>query len=168
MPRYARNVISGRRAYRRNLPHFQSDFRSYFVTFITQDRWVLPPIARDIVMKHILFDHCRRMWLHVAVVMPEHAHLILTPAADTTGWSFPLGVILKGIKGCSSRAVNRVLCRSGSIWQHESFDHELRRDESLRQKAEYVCANPLRRGLVKTGEEYSWIWREWVEGQRRT
>jgi len=55
-----------------------------------------------------------------------------------------------------------------SIWQHESFDHELRRDESLRQKAEYVCANPLRRGLVKTGEEYPWIWREWVEGQRRT
>ncbi len=104
------------------------------------------------------------MWLHAAVVMPEHVHLILTPTADAYGWSFALAVILKGIKGCSSRDVNRLLGRSNSLWQHESFDHEVRRDESLREKAEYVCANPVRRGLVTTSGEYRWLWREWVEG----
>jgi len=57
-------MISGQRAYRRNLPHYQNDFQTYFVTFITEDRWILPPAARDLVMKHILFDHGRRMALH--------------------------------------------------------------------------------------------------------
>ena len=161
-------MISGRRFYRRNLPHFQSDFRTYYVTFVTQDRRVLPPIARDIVLKHILFDHKRRMWLEVAVVMPDHAHLILTPAADSSGWSYALAEILKGIKGCSSRNVNRALHTSRTLWQHESFDHELRNDESIREKAEYICQNPVRWGLVKNVDDYPWLWREWVEGRKRS
>ena len=159
-------VISGVRCYRRNLPHFQSDFRSYYVTFVTQDRRVLSPIARGIVLKHIVFDHKRRMWLEVAVVMPDHAHLILTPGADSGGWSFALAEILKGIKGCSSRNVNRALRRSGTLWQHESFDHELRNDEFVREKADYICWNPVRWGLVKNVDDYPWLWRQWVEGAR--
>jgi REP element-mobilizing transposase RayT len=162
--RYDLWVITGRRFYRRNLPHFQSDFRSYYVTFVTEGRLVLPPIARDIVLQHIVFDHGRRMWLEVAVVMPDHAHLILTPSNDPTGWSYALAEILKGIKGCSSRNVNRVLGRLGTLWQHESFDHELRNDESVREKAEYICQNPVRWGLVKNVDDYPWLWREWVEG----
>jgi REP element-mobilizing transposase RayT len=158
-------MIQGRREYRRNLPHFQSDFRSYFVTFITQDRWILPPTARDIVLRHIVFDHRRRIWLEVAVVMPEHVHMIFTPSPDPSGWSYALSVIMKGIKGSSSREVNEVLERSASLWQHESFDHELRNDESIREKAEYICQNPVRRGLVKVVDDYPWIWREWIEGQ---
>jgi putative transposase len=75
---------------------------------------------------------------------------------------------MKGIKGSSSREVNQVLGRSGSLWQHESFDHELRTDESIREKAEYICQNPVRRGLVKFVDDYPWIWREWIEGQATT
>jgi len=148
------------------LPHFQSDHRTYFITFVTQDRYVLPPIARDIVLRHIVFDHRRRMWLEVAVVMPEHVHMITTPSPDASGWSFSLSTILKGIKGSSSRNVNLALGRCGTLWQHESFDHELRSDESVREKALYICANPIRRGLVNGTDEYPWIWREWIEGQR--
>src|SRR5207249_2484148 len=99
--------------------HFQSDFRSYFVTFITKDRWILPPVARDIVIKHVLFDHGRRMSLYAAVVMPEHVHVIVTPGTDATGLSFSLTAILKGIKGNSSREINRTLLQSGSLWQHK-------------------------------------------------
>ncbi len=51
--------------------------------------------------------------------MPD-VHLIFTPAMDGTRWSYALPMILKGIKR--------------SLWQHESFDHELKRDESLRER----------------------------------
>jgi hypothetical protein len=60
--------------------------------------------------------------------------------------------------------VNRALGRGGSLWQDESFDHLLRSDESLRQKAEYICQNPVRAGLVEREEDYPWLWREWLEG----
>ncbi|HKB80903.1 MAG TPA: transposase [Thermoanaerobaculia bacterium] len=150
--------------HRRNLPHIQHDFRSYFLTFVTFDRWVLPATARELTMGHILFDHGRCMALHVAVVMPDHVHLVLTPGMNAMGWSHPLATILKGIKGSSARSINRRLKRIGPVWQHESFDHELRRDEDLRRKCEYVCNNPVRKGLASSADEYPWIWREWVEG----
>ena len=160
-------MISGRRTYRRNLPHFQSDYRTYFVTFGTKDRWVLPGKARDVALCHIAFDHLRRLKLHAAVVMPDHVHILFTPLSDRTGWCYSLSKILQGIKGSSAREINLTFQRTGPVWQHESFDHEVRSDESLRVKAEYVCANPVRRGLVATPDEYRWIWREWIEGRSR-
>ena len=48
--------------------------------------------------------------------------------------------------------------RSGSLWQRESFDHILRRDEDLIEKAEYIANNPVRAGLVARPEEYRWLW----------
>jgi len=157
-------MISGRRMFRRNLPHYQSDFRTYFVTFATASRWILPPIARDLTMRHIVFDHGRRVHLHAAVVMPDHVHLLFTPLLDHSGWCYSLSLVLKGLKGSAARSINKALHRNGSVWQHESFDHELRRDEDCRLKSEYICANPVRKGLVSNRDNYRWIWREWIEG----
>jgi hypothetical protein len=56
--------------------------------------------------------------------------------------------------------------RFGPLWQDESFDRVLRSDEDVRKKADYICANPVRAGLVSSEDQYPWIWREWVEGQR--
>jgi REP element-mobilizing transposase RayT len=72
-------VLTIRHAYRRHLPHYEREGRDYFVTFTTVDRYVLLPEARDLLLSHILFDHLRVMYLHVAVVMTDHAHLILRP-----------------------------------------------------------------------------------------
>ena len=118
-------MITGRIAYRRHLPHFQSDFKTYFVTFVTQKRMVLPERARDIVLRHLV--QCSMYWLHVAVVMPDHVHVLVTPEQA-------LGTVVGRVKGAASREVNLLLGRNGSLWQQESFDHELRRDESLQQK----------------------------------
>ena len=146
-----------RHGYRRHLPHFQKEGRGYFVTFVTKDRYVLPPAARDLVMRHILFDHLRVMSLYVAVVMPDHAHLIMTPFTS-------LRIITQGMKGASARSINKLVGRQGQLWLHESFDHELRRDEDLRKKAEYICMNPVRKGLCNTPDEWPWLWRSWIEG----
>jgi len=144
-------------AYRRHLPHFQNTARAYFVTFATKERWILPPRARDIALHHIVFEHDWRMFLHVAVVMPDHVHFIGTPFVA-------LSKINKGIKGTSSRKINQFLGRQGVVWQDEPFDHQIRRDESLAEKIEYVCQNPVRKGLAATPDEYPWLWRHWVDG----
>ena len=97
--------------------------------------------------------------------MPDHVHLVLTPLMRETGEFHLLGAILKGIKGTSARRVNRLMGRSGSLWLPESFDHLLRRDESAEAKCDYVCRNPLRKGLARSPEEYRWLWRLSVPGE---
>jgi putative transposase len=69
--------------YRRNLPHLQRDSTPHFMTFVTKFRWPLTPEARDIVLRSCCHDHRRKYELYVAVVMPDHAHLILTPLVTT-------------------------------------------------------------------------------------
>lgn len=43
-------------------------------------------------------------------------------------------------------------------WQEDFFDHRLRSDESLDEKANYVRMNPVRAGSVKTVEEWPYSW----------
>jgi len=148
--------------YQRNLPHIQKEGRPIFVTFRTYRNWVLPESVRDRVLEHCLHDHGLKMWLHVAVVMPDHVHLIFTPLEDDGGHPYGLAEILNGIKGASAHTVNRQLGRKGHVWQDESFDHVLRSDESLQEKVEYVCQNPVRKGIADRPEEYRWLWCEWL------
>ena len=109
-------------------------------------------------------DHGTKFRLHAAVVMPDHVHLSMTPLTDDGGVSFGLPEIIGGMKSASAHRINRLLGRRGPVWQTEYFDHVLRSDESARQKAEYICANPVRAGLVANEDEWPWLWREWVEG----
>jgi REP element-mobilizing transposase RayT len=146
--------------YRRNLPHLQKDFAPHFITFVTKFRWILPPAARDIVLASCCHDHRKRYELYVAVVMPDHVHMILTPLIDERRREiFSLIEIMRGIKGSSGRAINQLLGRQGPVWQEESFDHVLRSSEGLDSKIEYVLQNPVRKGLVADGREYRWAWK---------
>jgi len=146
--------------YRRMLPHYQKAGRAVFVTFCKGNSEPFPPEARNLVLQSCLHDHKKRYQLHAAVVMPEHVHLLLNPLCDERGWPYGLPAILKLIKGSSAQRINKLLGSSGPIWQEESFDHVLRSQESLEEKLEYIRQNPVRRGLVKTPEEYPWLWVE--------
>ncbi|MGC2248116.1 MAG: transposase [Terriglobales bacterium] len=150
--------VANKYEYRRRLPHYQKFDRILFVTFCTLDRWPLSPEAREAVLRHCTHDHGKRFVLHAAVVMPDHVHLMLTPLRDERSWPCPLAAILKSIKGTSARDVNKLLGRSGPVWQEESFDHVLRTDESFKEKIEYIRQNPVRRGLVARPEDYRWLW----------
>jgi REP-associated tyrosine transposase len=143
--------------YRRNLPHMQKDFTPHFITFVTKFRWILPPVARDIVISSCLHDHRIKYELSVAVVMPDHAHLILTPLLDEQREEIcSLTEIMRAIKSASAHLTNRRLNRHGPVWQEESFDHVLRSSEGLDAKVEYVLQNPVRRGLIKASQGYAW------------
>jgi REP element-mobilizing transposase RayT len=146
--------------YRRMLPHYQKAGRALFVTFCKLIPTPFTSSARDAILDHCLRDNGRRYKLHAGVVMPEHVHLLLTPLQDAKGWAYGLPAILKLIKGASARSVNNLLGSDGPVWQEESFDHVLRSQEGLDEKLEYICQNPIRRGLVKKPEDYQWLWVE--------
>jgi REP element-mobilizing transposase RayT len=146
--------------YRRNLPHIERSGRAHFVTFDTYLRWELPPFARDLVLKHCLHDNGRKMRLYIAVVMPDHVHMIFMPLETEGHETFSFEEIVGTIKGASAHSVNKALKRSGTVWQDESFDHVVRHAESMEQKIQYVRENPVRKGLVSRPEDYKWLWEE--------
>jgi REP element-mobilizing transposase RayT len=97
--------------------------------------------------------------LYGLVVMPDHVHLLLAPLADPAG---PVSIpeIMQAIKGASAHRINRALGRKGKVWEEESFDRALRRQESILEKLEYIIGNRVGAGLVSDPLEYRWLWRE--------
>ena len=153
MPRCAQGF------YRRQLPHLQRDNKPHFLTFCTCHRWTLPESVRSIVLDCCLHDHGSKLDLHVAIVMPDHVHLIFTPLIHRQEMAVcSLAEITDAIKGASAHKINQALGRRGQVWQAESFDHVLRSSESLDQKVSYLLDNPVRRGLVDNWDNYAWSW----------
>jgi REP element-mobilizing transposase RayT len=97
--------------------------------------------------------------------MPDHVHLALVPKALPDG-TVPVPKVLQVVKGASAHRINRELGRRGAVWQQESFERALRREEDLDQKIDYMLENPVRAGLVRNPLHYPWIWRK-VDGPER-
>ena len=147
--------------YRRNLPHMQRDFTPHFITFNTKLRRTLPDWARDIVLQSCVHDHDRKYRLRVAVVMPDHVHLVLTPLIDHVKCEIvSLVTIMQAIKSASAHFINKRSGRNEVVWQEESFDRVVRSSESLDAKIAYILDTPVRKGLVSDWHDYRWLWRE--------
>ena len=145
--------------YCRKLPHLQRDDKPHFVTFCSYQRWILPAQARSIVLESCLHDHEEKFTLHAVVIMPDHAHLIFTPLVDHEHREvYSLARIIGAIKSASAHRINRVLNRTGRVWQTESFDRVLRSSENLDAKIAYVLENPVRKFLVDDWRNYPWLW----------
>jgi len=127
--------------------------------------------ARDLVLEHCLREGGirpfagegaratpARIYLHAAVVMPDHVHLLLQPLRDESGWPFPGVDVLQCFKGATAHRINKLIHSSGPVWEEESFDHVLRSDESLKEKWEYIRQNPVEAGLVERPQDYRWLW----------
>ncbi|HEX3582986.1 MAG TPA: transposase [Thermoanaerobaculia bacterium] len=142
-------------SWRGDLPHMQRRGTTYFVTFCTRDREVLAGPERDIVLETTIWGHRQHYWLHALVVMPDHVHHVFTVYEE-----FALARVMHRIKSVSAHEIGR------QVWQREYFDRVMRSDEDVRKKCEYICQNPVRARLVRSVEEYRWIWRSWVEGER--
>ncbi len=144
--------------YRRNLPHLEKPGGTYFVTFKTLNDFILPPKAKDLVLKHCLHGHGTQYQLHATVVMSNHVHLLFTPMQDGEEY-IRLAMIMNGIKGASSHSVNKLLQRKGNLWRDESFDHLIRIPGEFDETMLYIQMNAIQTG-VRRPEDYPWYWRE--------
>src|SRR5438270_2144548 len=92
--------------YRRKLPHLQGNDRPLLLGFNTQGRWVLSPKAREAVLGCIKQAHRMTLDVEIAVVMPEHVHVIGWPRRGEDGFPLSIPEIMKSLKSASAHLVN--------------------------------------------------------------
>jgi putative transposase len=89
--------------------------------------------------------------LHSFVLMPDHFHLILTLASETT-----LERAVQFIKGGSARQIRDRLIFRFPVWQRGFSDHRIRDAADYDRHARYLENNPVRKHLVLMPAEYRW------------
>jgi REP element-mobilizing transposase RayT len=94
--------------YRRKLPHYQPDFKAFFITFSTYRRWILPESVRQMVIDTCLAGNGRNFALHALVVMPDHVHIVLTPKYDVKG-PISIAEIMQAIKSSQHTESTKLL-----------------------------------------------------------
>jgi REP element-mobilizing transposase RayT len=123
----------------------------YFITINCRERFrnqlALPDTAAQ------LFETIRHRqenflwWPHLLLLMPDHLHALLSfPPSGKT-----LRLVVSKWKEWTAKKI-------GIAWQSDFFEHRLRRDESRRQKADYILENPVRKNLVKRTEDWPFIY----------
>jgi putative transposase len=125
---------------------------TYFVTFSTWQRtrlFVMEPYARLFLKTLYGYRRQGRFQLHAFVVMPEHVHLMLTPAMDIT-----LERAMQFIKGGYSHAAGVEFERKGEVWQRGFTDHRIRDAEDFANHRNYIHQNPVERRLVENASQY--------------
>jgi len=118
------------------------------------------PAVADMVVEAIQYNAniLGHYVLHAFVVMPNHVHLLATPAVA-------LPKLTKSLKGITAKRANAMLALTGSpFWQEESYDHLVRHEREFDKIRNYIEQNPVRAGLVKESREYRWSSAGWATG----
>jgi putative transposase len=147
---------------RRWLPHWQQGGATYFVTFRTVSI-ELPRDLRAVVLSAVRHFDDQRYTLWAAVVMPDHAHLLLTPSERDAGQWWALSSILHSLKAYAAKQLNARLQRSGAVWMQESFDRILRDEAEFIEKWQYIRNNPVKRGLCEHAAEWDALYERAAE-----
>ena len=115
-----------------------------------------PEIRREVENCLLHFDG-ERYELDAFVIMPNHVHALIVPRE---GW--PLFDALRGIKGVSARACNRLLGATGrSFWMDDCYNRIVRDVAELLAFRRYIGANPVKARLPET--DYTVALREILE-----
>jgi REP-associated tyrosine transposase len=128
------------------------EIRTFFVTSVAHAR---EPLLKKAEMArlflNVLQDNRKkgRFLLHEFVVMPDHFHLIVTPAEDV-----PLEKAVQYIKGGFSFRAKKELGFQSLIWQESFANHRIRDPEDYGRHRTYIHHNPVKAGLVRTPSEY--------------
>jgi putative transposase len=89
-----------------------------------------------------------RLWSYV--VMPNHVHLLATPAV-------PVPKMTRSLKGITAKRANLILGLTGRpFWQEESYDHVVRNERESEKIRSYIEHNPVRARLAARAGEYRW------------
>jgi len=94
-------------------------------------------------------------------IMSNHVHVVFSTdqeihVAQVKNLRYTLSPIMHSIKRLSARKANKVLYRSGQFWQHESYDHVVRKGEELLRVVSYVINNPVKAGTTDDWKKWKW------------
>ena len=97
----------------------------------------------EVFVNSLRFFEGQKYDLDSFVIMPNHVHVIVAPLNG-----FNLSEITHSWKSYSANKINKILGLTGQLWQHESYDHIIRNEESLIQIRKYIENNPIKAGIV--------------------
>ena len=120
--------------------------------------YLAQPAVADIIVEALQYnaDTLGHYVLHAFAVMPNHVHLLVTPAVT-------LPKLTKSVKGITSKRANAMLGLTGRpFWQEESYDHMVRCEREFEKIRNYIEENPVRAGLVIAAHEYRWSSARWA------
>jgi REP element-mobilizing transposase RayT len=120
----------------------------------------LPAAATALEQVLLRFEDLRYRVL-AWIIMPNHAHILVEL------WDLPICELLKGWKGASARAINRLLGRTGELWQREFWDRYIRDEGHYAKAKHYIEWNPVKARLVREPQHWpyssanpKWQWSE--------
>ena len=119
---------------------------------ITTETWQRRALFRSENWTKLLMDtpyHYRgsAYLLHEFVIMPDHIHILITSVTS-------LEKAVQFIKGGFSYRAKKELNSNMEIWQKGSQDQRIRDAADCDVHVNYICQNPVRKGLCERAEEY--------------
>jgi REP element-mobilizing transposase RayT len=130
---------------------YSSPNHVYFLAICARDGtspFLQEDLSGQLVSSLLLYRKERGIRVYSFCVMPDHVHLVLSPAED-----FSVSELVKGLKTYTAKVAQEKGVR-GRIWQKSYYDHVVRKDESLVKICEYVLANPVRKRLAAKPEDW--------------
>jgi REP element-mobilizing transposase RayT len=134
--------------------------------------WLKKKEIAEIVKDAIHFYDNKKYNLVCYTIMSNHVHQVFTPIVDRISDStnipseaevsrnrvsgYIVTKILQDLKRFTARECNKVLNRTGTFWQYESYDHVVRDYDELLRIVEYVLNNPVKIGLCEKWEDWKW------------
>ena len=110
----------------------------------TGGRWLTDPaVARDLMAS---WQTANAWIIGRYVLMPDHLHLFCAPVDET----FTIESWITFWK----RSFRRLHGNANRRFQSGGFHHRLRRQDSYAERWDYMGENPVRAGLVKSGDEW--------------
>jgi len=123
--------------------------QAYMLTAVTHQRrrvFQRNAIAEPFIATLFRYRDSGKFQLHAFVVMPDHIHILLTPAPDVA-----VDRTAQLVKGGFSFAVRKDL--PGEICQEGYHTHRVVDAEDLRNQTFYILNNPAKKRL----DSYPWV-----------
>lgn len=111
----------------------------FFITICAKERGCDVLIAKSLaILEAVRHRQSAGVWFcRLFVIMPDHVHALIRFPDPAN----PMPTVVANFK--------RWTARSGQFhWQRDFFEHRLRSNESVHEKADYILRNPVRAGLA--------------------
>jgi len=165
---------------RKSLRRIEEPNHARYLTFSCRHRL---PLFKNEKLKDAFIEHLaaarRRTGFHLLawVIMPEHVHLLLWPMLS----DHPISSVTWQIKRNFARHVihrwrmlnapflTKITDADGRtrFWQPGGgYDRNITSEDEIREKIDYIHANPVRRGLAKSPTDYPWSSARWHAGDQ--
>ncbi len=150
----------------------------------TGECWLKDPCVAALVRRSLYHLHGKQYDLKVFCIMPNHVHVVFVPYPNVVDASriqvpskiepdgcgthpprevgeqldqqSPLSRIMHSLKSFTAHEINKLLNRTGSVWQRESYDHWIRDENEFERIVHYLNANPMEAKLCARPQDWFW------------